>query len=92
MTKKLNFLRKKIDEIDEQILKLLSQRMKHVFKVGELKKKRGIIPLDSKRWKKVLDSKLKLAKNLELDKKMIKDIYERIHEAALELELLMRKK
>lgn len=91
MKSNLNLLRQKIDVIDEQILELLSQRMKLVQKVGVFKKQHRIAPLDKNRWQKVLDSKLTLAKQLELDTEMIKDVYESIHKAALKLESLVQK-
>ncbi len=91
MKDNLDSLRKKIDAIDAQILELLSQRMKLVLKIGEFKKLHGIVPLDKNRWQKVLGSKLLLAKKLGLNTEMIRDIYERIHKAALELESLIQK-
>ena len=86
MNNNLIKLRQEIDTLDAQIIKSLAQRMRVVQKVGEYKKKRGIPPLDKIRWQKVLESKLLLARELGLDQNMIKDIYERIHQAALELE------
>lgn len=79
-------LRQEIDTLDAQIIKSLAQRMRVVQKVGEYKKKRGIPPLDKTRWQKVLKSKLLLAQELGLDQNMVKEIYERIHQAALKLE------
>jgi chorismate mutase len=87
----LNSLRQEIDALDAKILGLLAQRMKLVFKVGVYKKQQGIVPLDQTRWQKILKSKLLLAQKLGLDKDMIKDIYERIHESALKLESKVQK-
>lgn len=92
MTNNLDSLREKIDIIDSKILQLLSQRMKLVLKVGMFKNQHGIIPLDKNRWQKVLDSKLLLAQRLGLDTEMVRDIYERIHKAALKLEASLQKK
>ena len=91
MNKNLNQLREEIDVVDEQIIRLLSQRMELILKVGAFKKKHGIIPLDAKRWQEVLNSKLTLAKQFGLDTEMIKNIYENIHKVALQLETIDQK-
>jgi chorismate mutase len=88
----LNLLRKKIDLVDKQILNLLSQRMQIVLKIGELKRQKGIVPLDEIRWQVVVDSKLLIARSLGLDVEMVRDIYERIHKASLRLETLLQNK
>ncbi len=84
-------LRKKIDALDAQLLQLLKQRMKLVFKIGVYKKQQGIAPLDMTRWQKVVESKLLLAQKLGLNQDMVRDIYERIHKTALELESTVQK-
>lgn len=84
----LDDFREQIDAVDEKIIKLLAERMEVVKKVGEYKASRGIPPLDEKRWREVLDSKLKQAKALGLSEELVRDIYERIHQEALKLEEL----
>jgi chorismate mutase len=78
--------RQEIDAVDEQIISLLAKRMEIVKKVGAYKAERNIPPLDQKRWRDVLLSKMKQAKALNLSEKLVKDIYERIHKEALKLE------
>lgn len=92
MTNNLDSLREKIDTIDAKILQLLSQRMKLVLEVGLFKNQHGITPLDKNRWQKVLDSKISSAQGLGLDTEMVRDIYERIHKAALKLEASLQRK
>ena len=89
--KDLNLLRKRIDALDARILGLLAQRMKLVIKVGAYKKRQNLAPLDQIRWQKLLKSKFLLARKLGLDKDLIKDVYERIHAAALKLEATVQK-
>lgn len=78
--------RKQIDQIDEELLHILLQRMVVAKKIGMLKKAHGSEPLDQKRWQIVLQSKLALARSLGLSEKLVKEIYEQIHQAALEIE------
>lgn len=84
--RELNDFRKSIDNIDEAIICLLSERMRIVQKVGKYKKARNIPALDSKRWNDVLKSKIKKSKELGLDTSLITDIYHVIHRYALKLE------
>lgn len=82
----LQVLRDQIDEIDQQLIKLLVQRMQVVQQVGAYKKAHGIEPLDVKRFQQVLESKIEQGSKLGLSESLITDIYERIHYEALMLE------
>lgn len=75
-----------IDKCDKQIIEALSKRMKVVEKVGILKKQNNIPPLDPARWQQVLTSKIEKAKSSGLDPKMVKKIYNIIHDHALKIE------
>lgn len=83
---KLKIYRRQIDKIDEQLIKILKKRMIIVRQIGVWKKQNQMPPLDQVRWQRVIDSKLKLTKKLNLDPAMIKEIYEIIHKYALEIE------
>lgn len=82
----LDYMRKQIDKIDEQLLRTLEKRYKVVAEIGILKKSLGLQPLDKKRWEKVIESKIKLGKKLGLPKDLITTIYEAIHKYSLEIE------
>ncbi len=82
----LHRLRKQIDQIDNQLVILLAQRIKVVKKIGEWKKKKGLPPLDKKRWRQILASKMTQAKKLGLNPNLIKKIYQTIHNFALKIE------
>ncbi len=78
--------RTSIDLLDQAIVYLLAERMRVVTKVGEYKKKNNIPALDQKRWDQVLTNKKTLAKQAGLSEQLIEDIYNRIHDHALEME------
>lgn len=84
--KDLSQLRTEIDTLDREILAALQRRMALVTQVGQYKKQQGLPVVDLKRWNEVLASKLALAAEYKLDTAMVKDIYNRIHEAAIRLE------
>lgn len=70
----LKDLRKKIDEIDKDIVRLIDERMKVSVKVGEIKKKNNAPIFDPKREKEVIASKINLLENKELSN-LITTIY-----------------
>lgn len=86
MKKQLEDLRKEIDLTDEALLEMLAKRISLVREVGELKKTHGVAPLDEKRWKNVLQSKLTKAKVLNLSEEFVEKLYQLIHEHALDLQ------
>ena len=74
----LNDLRKQIDEIDDNIVKLLSERFAVVKKVGEYKKIHGIEILQQSRETEVLQNISDKTDKIKCQeyKKYILDIYE----------------
>lgn len=84
--KSLNDLRKKIDLVDKQLLNTLSKRVELVWEIGKLKKDLNLKPLDKKRWEEVLETRLALAKKLNLSEEFVEKLYNLIHEYSLEIE------
>lgn len=82
----LEALRKEIDRIDLNLISLFAERFRVVSKIGNYKKEQNIPAYDHRRWKMILESRLKIAENLGLDTDFIRNIYELIHKYALELE------
>ena len=83
---KISELRKKIDVLDQQLLKVLRDRLLIVAEVGKIKKESGIPPLDHIRWNEVLEKRLMMGESLGLQKEFVKKILNTIHEEALEIE------
>ncbi len=86
MNKALDELRKEIDSADEELVNALAKRMDLVRKVGKLKKRQDILPLDETRWRKVINMVTKKAEGKNIPEKLIEKIYEEIHQAALTIE------
>lgn len=82
----LNNLRKEIDEIDKQLLAVMAKRVNIVREIGKLKKENNTRALDNKRWKEVLQSRLSIAKSLNLSEEFIKNLYVLIHKHSLTIE------
>ena len=74
----LKQLRKRIDEVDDQILSALSERVKICKAIGEAKKARGIPIKDSDREKEVYKRAREKAGNLALNPGQVEAVYREI--------------
>lgn len=84
-------LRKVIDNADNELLNALKKRQDAVTEIGKLKKMNNLPVLDSKRWNEVLQSRIKLGEKYGLPEKLVKTIYEAIHEYSLQTEEKIKK-
>lgn len=71
---KLALLRKKIDQVDNQLVSLLAKRMKIVHQIKEFKRKNKLAITDEKREKEVLEKAKNRAKNLNLSEVFIEQL------------------
>ena len=74
----LKQLRKRIDEIDDQILNSLSERVKICKAIGSAKKAQGIPVRDSDREKEVYKRTRVKAADLALDPQQVEAVYREI--------------
>jgi len=73
-------LRKRIDEVDEQILLALSERTKLCTTIGLIKKKQGLPVKDRDREKELHTRIIKRAASLKLDTNHVEAIYRHVVE------------
>lgn len=71
-------LRKTIDEVDEQILMLLSKRMEICRSIGAVKRKHGLPIKDLPRENDVYSRVMKKAEELGVDAAWVERIYQQI--------------
>lgn len=83
----LNNYRKEIDEIDDELLNLISKRMKISEKIGEFKKEHNVTVLQMDRWKSVLEDHINKGVNLGLNEQSVKEIFEIIHKDSIDRQL-----
>ena len=81
----LDELRRGIDAVDQQILKLLHERVRLVMAVGEYKRERGIPVYDPNRERALLDRLCKAAEP-PLDADTIRRIFERLVDESRRIE------
>ena len=78
--------RTEIDQIDNQILELLAQRIEVVKIIGQYKKTQNLPALDQNRWQAVLDKLELKCQEFNLDFELVKDLWNRIHTYTISLE------
>ncbi len=75
----LAMLRDQINHVDDELLTLLSQRMKVADKIGEFKKSSGIKILQTNRWNEILERATKKSDNLGLSIEFIAKYFDAVH-------------
>ena len=79
-------LRAEIDDVDSEMLRLLSHRMELSRRIGQLKKQKGITAFQPDRWKKVLSDHIEASKSLNLNEDLVTEVFETIHKASVEVQ------
>jgi len=82
----LKNFREQIDTLDREILYLLFRRFTLVDEIWKIKKQIWMNPLQEDRWQQVLQDKIEVWKEYWLNEEFIKDIWNRIHKEALDIE------
>ena len=72
-------VRKNIDTVDKQLIKLLAVRMAYVTQIGELKRKQGMEPLQTDRYQAMVLERAKVAAELGVSEELVSDVFGVIH-------------
>lgn len=83
----LEIIRKKIDELDGQLMGLLAERQACSGDVARYKKAHNLPLYQPEREKQMLEAKLALAKKLELDPAMVEKIFAAIIEGSKKIQM-----
>ena len=75
----LEKLRQQINHLDDELMQILSQRMKVSEKIGLYKKENNITILQTNRWNEILDRAVKKGENLGLSKEFITKYFDAVH-------------
>lgn len=82
----LGDLRREIDEIDDNVLKLLARRLEIASLIGKHKKTRGMDVIQLDRWKKVVEDRLEKGTKQGLSRNFLLKLLQAIHEEALRVQ------
>ncbi|MEY8848000.1 chorismate mutase [Psychroserpens sp. XS_ASV72] len=79
----LNNLRAQIDVVDHQLIELLGKRMKVADNIGQLKKKKNVAVLQSKRWNEILGKMVLEGDEKGLSEEFILRLFKAIHQESI---------
>jgi chorismate mutase len=82
----LEVLRGEMDSADSILLEALGKRIEITKKLGEYKKSHNMTILQVNRWQLVLEDRLRQAQHLGLDEKLVKDIYQILHNQSVKIQ------
>lgn len=89
-TNRLNELRGEIDDLDERLLGLLSDRMDIVRKMGQLKTEQNVSTFQPHRWQEIVQDRVRKGTELDLSENVVLQIMQSIHEEAIRQQEIRR--
>ena len=78
-----HWLRKQIDELDNQLMDLLSKRMKVCREIGEYKKQHNMTVLQANRYNEILNKRGAQGALCGMDPEFVAHVFENIHEESV---------
>ncbi len=91
-TENLTELRRQIDEIDNQLLEILSMRMRVSREIGQYKKEHNMPVLQTIRYDEILVKRIAMAQAMGMDSGFMKTVLEAIHEESIRQQVEVLKK
>ncbi|MBT6763383.1 MAG: bifunctional 3-deoxy-7-phosphoheptulonate synthase/chorismate mutase type II, partial [Prolixibacteraceae bacterium] len=82
----LDVLRNRIDAIDSEILETLASRVAVVNQIGEYKRDNNVTALQISRWTKLMENRVNLGKDLNLNETFVKILFQLIHEDSVRMQ------
>lgn len=82
----LDVLRNRIDAIDSELLETLSSRIEIVKQIGKYKKDNNVTALQINRWTQLMDNRVSMGKNLDLNETFVKILFQLIHEDSVRMQ------
>ena len=86
MNSELSSLREEIDQLDEQLWKIIGQRTDVVRQIGEWKRLHGESVVQAERWQQVMQHCLNLAEQHKLSETLVREVMEAIHKESVRVE------
>ena len=80
-------LKKQIDEIDRELMTLLSKRMEIARGIGELKRKMGMVAFQPYRYNEIMERYIKFCADGKLEVDAVREIFELIHSESIRQQL-----
>ncbi len=88
-TENLAELRRQIDGIDEQLLELLTKRMRISREIGVYKKEHNMPILQSPRYSEILEKRSDMGETMGLSTEFVREILKEIHEESVRQQMIV---
>jgi chorismate mutase len=82
----LGILRDQIDQLDDEIMQKLANRMKISEKIGQYKKENNVTILQVGRWEEIVQTRAALGKAMGLDEGFTRDLLRLIHHESIQVQ------
>lgn len=82
----LSVLREQIDQLDDEVMQKLSQRMKISEKIGQYKKDNNVTILQVNRWEEIIKTRITLGKAMGLSEEFTNDMMKLIHKESIQIQ------
>lgn len=75
----LRLMRNQIDQVDEQLLQLLANRLTVSSQIAQVKAQGNLAVFQPKRWEQVLQNRMNMAERMGVNAEFVKELFEKIH-------------
>jgi chorismate mutase len=82
----LDVLRNRIDAIDSELLELLASRVGIVKQIGKYKRDNNVTALQINRWTQLMENRVRMGTNLNLNETFVKILFQLIHEDSVRMQ------
>jgi chorismate mutase len=82
----LGLLRDQIDQIDDEIMQKIANRMKISEKIGQYKKDNNVTILQVNRWEEIVQTRVSLGKAMGLDEGFTRDFLRLVHHESIQVQ------
>ena len=88
-TEGINMLRKQVDELDNELMNLLSKRMRVCREIGQYKKEHNMTVFQANRYSEILDKRGAQGSLLGMSPEFIAQVFESVHEESVRQQVEM---
>jgi chorismate mutase len=82
----LDVLRNRIDAIDAEMLEMLASRVEIVKQIGQYKRDHNVTALQINRWTQLMEHRVSVGKNMDLNETFVKILFQLIHEDSVRMQ------
>lgn len=82
----LSVLREQIDQLDDEIMQKMAQRMRISEKIGQYKKENNVTILQVNRWEEIISTRVALGRAMGLNEEFMNELLKLIHHESIQVQ------